>query len=75
MLNQMITQNESQAEFYQRWQDLARPYFAWQFSPFASSRGNRVADLGCGLGNFTDYLKDKEYYLGVDTFAGAKLRP
>ncbi len=62
----MITQNESHLEFYQRWQDLARPYFAWQFSQFASSLGKRVADLGCGLGNFTDFLIAKDYYIGVD---------
>ncbi len=62
----MVIQRESHTEFYQRWQDLARPYFAWQFSQFSSFLGKRVADLGCGLGNFTDFLIAKDYYLGID---------
>jgi len=58
--------SESHIEFYRRWRRLARPYFAWQFAQFRPFIGSRVADLGCGLGNFTNLLIDRELYLGVD---------
>lgn len=61
---------ETHLQFYQRWHDLAKPYFEWQFEQFGSHLGRRVADLGCGLGNFTDFLLSKEFYLGIDADVG-----
>ncbi|HEX9548070.1 MAG TPA: methyltransferase domain-containing protein [Acidimicrobiales bacterium] len=57
---------ESRLEFYRRWHRLARPYFAWQFRQFARYVGRRVADVGCGVGNFQPFLQDRDLYLGVD---------
>jgi len=46
---------------------LAGPYFKWQFSQVAPYVGRRVADVGCGLGNMTEFLLDRDIYLGIDT--------
>jgi len=59
--------SESHLEFYRRWNRLARPYIEWQFDQFKPFIGRRVADLGCGLGNFTPFLLDRDLYLGIDT--------
>jgi len=61
--------SESHIDFYRRWRRLARPYFVWQFAQFKPFIGSRVADLGCGLGNFTDLMVDKGLYLGLDSDA------
>lgn len=58
--------NESHLQFYMRWHRLALPYFRWQFEQFQPHLGNRIADVGCGPGNLTSFMQDKEFYLGVD---------
>jgi SAM-dependent methyltransferase len=58
--------SESRIEFYRRWSRLAKPYIRWQFEQFEPYLGRRVADVGCGLGNFTPFLLDRELYLGVE---------
>jgi len=60
--------SESHSEFYERWASMARPYFAWQFAQFKPFIGRRVADVGCGLGNFVEHClaADVESYLGVE---------
>lgn len=62
----MVDEPESRLEFYRRWHRLARPYFEWQFRQFEPYLGARVADVGCGVGNFGPFLRDRELYLGVD---------
>jgi SAM-dependent methyltransferase len=57
---------ESRLDCYRRWHRLAGPYFEWQLSQFKPYLGTRVADVGCGVGNFCRYLLDRELYLGVD---------
>ncbi len=57
---------ESRLEFYRRWKLLSRPYIQWQFDQFSPHLGMRVADVGCGLGNFTPFLLDRELYLGIE---------
>jgi SAM-dependent methyltransferase len=57
---------ESHLEFYRRWHRLSKPYIQWQLEQFAPYLGNRIADVGCGLGNFTPSLLDRDLYLGVD---------
>ncbi|MBF0458263.1 MAG: methyltransferase domain-containing protein [Nitrospirae bacterium] len=58
---------ESHIEFYRRWNSLARPYFALQLKQFDGYVGRRIADIGCGYGNFTDFMLDKDLYAGVDS--------
>jgi len=59
-------EKESRLSFYKRWGRLAGPYFEWQIRPFLPYLGKRVADIGCGLGNFTPFLEDRELYLGLE---------
>lgn len=53
-------------EFYRRWHRLSKPYIQWQFEQFKPYIGQRVADVGCGIGNFTSLLLEKDLYLGID---------
>jgi SAM-dependent methyltransferase len=62
----MSEAGENHMEFYRRWHRLAAPYFQWQYEQFAPYLGERIADVGCGPGNLTANMLDKEYYLGVD---------
>lgn len=41
-------------------------YFAWQSDISAAALGRRVLEVGCGLGNFTRFLLDREFVLGLD---------
>lgn len=45
---------------------MSKPYIAWQLEQFRPYLGKRVADVGCGLGNFTEALLDRDFYLGID---------
>jgi SAM-dependent methyltransferase len=44
----------------------ARRYFAWQSEVSKSALGRRVLEVGCGLGNFTEHLLDRELVVGID---------
>lgn len=67
-----MTASESRVDFYRRWGALNAPYFRWQFEQFASYTGKRVADIGCGLGNFLPFLKNTECYLGFEPDAALR---
>lgn len=41
-------------------------YFAWQARLVAPQLGQRVIEVGCGIGNFTHTLLDREIILAVD---------
>jgi SAM-dependent methyltransferase len=58
--------SESHLEFYRRWHRLSKPYIQWQLAQFTPYLSRRIADVGCGLGNFTESLLDRDLYLGVD---------
>jgi SAM-dependent methyltransferase len=60
------TLSESHLEFYRRWHRHSKPYIEWQFEQFKPHVGRRLADVGCGLGNFTNLLLDRDLYLGID---------
>src|ERR1022692_2655060 len=44
----------------------ATNYFAWQGRLVAPELGQRVIEVGCGIGNFTRMLLDRETVLAVD---------
>ncbi|MGZ5004751.1 MAG: class I SAM-dependent methyltransferase [Chthoniobacterales bacterium] len=58
--------SESHLEFYRRWHRLSKPYIQWQLEQFTPYLGRKIADVGCGLGNFTESLLDHNLYLGID---------
>lgn len=48
----------------------AKNYFAWQYRLVSSAIGRRVIEVGCGMGNFTQLLLDREAVIAVDIDAG-----
>jgi SAM-dependent methyltransferase len=68
--------SESHSDFYERWSAAARPYFGWQFEQFAPYIGNRVVDVGCGLGSFVEHFRGHgvELYRGVENDADLRKR-
>jgi SAM-dependent methyltransferase len=45
---------------------LAANYFAWQRRIVLPHLGRRVLEIGCGMGNFTKHLLDRESVMGID---------
>ena len=52
----------------QRMQRASR-YFQWQASLAAEHLGRRVLEIGCGVGNFTRHLLDRDLVVGLDVVA------
>lgn len=50
----------------QRRMSRARNYFAWQGRLVLAEIGPRVVEVGCGVGNFTRMLLDREIVVAVD---------
>lgn len=44
----------------------ATNYFRWQHRLCAPQLGKRVLEIGCGLGNFTQYILDRELVVAID---------
>lgn len=44
----------------------ARNYFAWQGRMVNREIGQRVVEVGCGVGNFTEHLLERQAVLAVD---------
>lgn len=44
----------------------ARNYFAWQARAVTSEIGQRVVEVGCGIGNFTGMLLDRQAVCAID---------
>ena len=44
----------------------ATNYFAWQHRLVAPELGQRVIEVGCGIGNFTGMLLDRETVVAAD---------
>ena len=47
----------------------ARQYFAWQARMARQELGRRVIEVGCGVGNFTRHLLDRELVVSLDVEA------
>jgi SAM-dependent methyltransferase len=45
---------------------LAENYFAWQSRLVLPELGNRIVEVGCGIGNFTRFLLDRQAIYSVD---------
>jgi 2-polyprenyl-3-methyl-5-hydroxy-6-metoxy-1,4-benzoquinol methylase len=45
---------------------LAGNYFNWQARMVKPHLGRRVLEIGCGVGNFTRHLLDRELVVGID---------
>lgn len=45
----------------------AKNYFAWQAQLVTPELGLRVAEIGCGIGNFTRWLLDRDLIIAVDS--------
>lgn len=41
----------------------------WLYEEIAPHLGQRIVEIGCGLGNFARHLTDREFYLGAETSA------
>lgn len=41
----------------------------WLYEEIAPYLGQRIIEIGCGLGNFARHLTDREFYLGTETSA------
>jgi SAM-dependent methyltransferase len=39
----------------------------WLFEEISPYMGQRVLEIGCGMGNFARYMIDRELYIGIDT--------
>jgi len=48
----------------------ARRYFDWQHRLIAPELGPRVLEVGCGIGNFTRTIADRECVIGIDVDEG-----
>ena len=44
----------------------ATNYFSWQARLAMEQIGRRVIEIGCGLGNFTQHLLDRDVVIGID---------
>jgi SAM-dependent methyltransferase len=44
----------------------AERYFAWQAAMALEQIGQRIIEVGCGTGNFTRHLLDRELVIGLD---------
>ncbi|MGA3188658.1 MAG: class I SAM-dependent methyltransferase [Bryobacteraceae bacterium] len=47
----------------------ATRYFAWQSRLASREVGSRIVEVGCGIGNFTAMLADRELVVGLDVEA------
>ena len=50
----------------QRQMTRAVNYFAWQSRLVVRELGQRVVEVGCGIGNFTGLLLDRELVVALD---------
>lgn len=44
----------------------AQSYFRWQASLAEAQLGRRVLEVGSGMGNFSEHLRDRELVIGID---------
>lgn len=65
MRSNVATTSEYTVEDQERMK-LAVRYFDWQKRMTVPQLGRRVMEIGCGVGNFTQHLIDRELVIGID---------
>ena len=50
----------------QQLMEAASRYFRWQYELAAAQIGRRVLEVGCGVGNVTNLLQDRDLIFGID---------
>jgi len=56
----------SRLQRYVLFDRVNRPYLAWQMSLFLPHLGQRILEIGCGVGGIVDLLPAKELIVGID---------
>lgn len=64
-MNTMKTDTLLQQKNFEQLADAKR-YYQWMTDTFRQWIGKRILEVGCGQGNITVNLLDKEYILGID---------
>ena len=65
----MLREATTTAEYTVRDQERmkrAQRYFSWQARMATAEVGKRVIEIGCGLGNFTEHLLDRDLVIALD---------
>jgi len=65
----MMCESTASADYTIRDQERmeqAKRYFEWQFALAEKHLGPRVLEIGCGLGNFTRHLLEREHVVAID---------
>jgi 2-polyprenyl-3-methyl-5-hydroxy-6-metoxy-1,4-benzoquinol methylase len=63
---QMTTRTEAIGYETLRRMATVERYNAWIYDELASAVGQRVLEVGCGIGNMTEYFVDRDLFVGVD---------
>lgn len=64
-MREVTTTTEYTIADQQRMQ-AAQRYFQWQARMAEAELGTRVLEVGCGMGNFSDHLRDRKRVVGID---------
>ena len=51
---------------YLEFDRINRPYLAWQLDQFAPFLGERILEVGCGVGSITALLGERELVVGIE---------
>ena len=57
---------ESRLERYRAFDAVNRPYLEWQLAAFRPFLGQRVLEVGCGVGSILELLAPRERLFGID---------
>ena len=65
-MNRMVSSSVEYTLADQERMQLATNYFEWQARLAAAEAGRRVIEIGCGIGNFTRHLLNRDLVAGID---------
>jgi 2-polyprenyl-3-methyl-5-hydroxy-6-metoxy-1,4-benzoquinol methylase len=61
-----VTRIDSRLERYRAFDSVNRPYLDWQLETFRPFLGQRLLEIGCGVGSLLELLAPRELLQGVD---------